>query len=80
VPYGFDLAADGESLIPNESEQTVIDDIRTMRTNGKKLQKIADTLTDQGVPTKTGKSDGWTHQSVARILARSVRNFGDGRT
>lgn len=70
VPYGFDLAADGASLVPNEIEQAVIAEIRVMRANGMKLEKIAAALTDRGVPTKTGRSERWTHQAVARILCR----------
>ncbi len=70
VPYGFDLAGDDTTLIQNSIEQAVIVDIRAMRAAGKKLQQIADTLTERGVPTKTGKSKRWTHQVVARILGR----------
>ncbi len=71
VPYGNDLADDGVTLVPNESEQAVIRDIRAMRAHGMKLQQIADALTRRGVPTKTGKSNKWTHQAVARILTRT---------
>ena len=39
--------------------------------DGMKLKQIADKLTERGLPTKTGKSDRWTHQAVARILSRS---------
>jgi hypothetical protein len=59
------------TLIPNESEQAVIDDIRAMRKRGMKLAKIAESLTARSVPTKTGRSKRWTHQAVARIVARS---------
>ncbi len=59
------------TLIPNEAEQAVTRDIRTMRSRGMKLQEIAETLTGRGVPTKTGKSNKWTHQAVARILRRT---------
>ncbi len=71
VPYGNDLADDRVTLIPNGAEQAVIRDIRAMRLRGMKLQQIADALTRRGVPTKTGKSNKWTHQAVARILSRS---------
>ncbi len=71
IPYGYDLADDGVSLVPNESEQAVIREIRAMRSRGMKLQQIADSLTRRGVPTKTGKSRQWTHQAVARILRRA---------
>ena len=70
VPYGFDLGDDGATLVPNEAEQAVIADIRAMRSRGMKLKKIADALTARGVPTKTGRSDRWTHHAVARILKR----------
>ena len=70
VPYGFDLADDGVTLIPNESEQAVIADLKAVRSRGMKLQQIAARLTERGVPTKAGKSARWTHQAVARILDR----------
>ena len=71
VPCGFDLADNGVTLLPTESEQAVIQDIQTMRSSGMTLGKTADTLTQRGVPTKTGKSNRWTHQAVARILNRN---------
>ncbi len=70
VPYGFDLATNGATLVPNEAEQAVIQDIRTKRARGMTLEAIANALTKWGVPTKTGKSSRWTHQAVARILNR----------
>ena len=72
VPYGFDVADDGTTLIPNESEQAVIQDIRAMRSKGLTLERIAEALTERGVHTKTGKSQRWTHQAVARILKRDA--------
>ena len=70
VPYGFDLAANGTTLVVNEAEQAVIQDIRVMRSKGMTLEAIAKTLTTRDIPTKTGKSSRWTHQAVARILNR----------
>lgn len=74
VPYGFDLGADGSTLIPNDSEQTTIAEIQAMRARGGKLTKIAEELTRRGVPTKTGKSNKWTHQAVGRIAKRVSPN------
>ena len=71
VPYGYDLASDRTTLVPNDTEQVVIQEIRELRSQGKKLQEIAEGLTERGIPTKTGKSRNWTHQVVARILART---------
>ena len=70
IPYGFDLAADGSTLVENPDEQGVIEEIRAMRASGNKLKQIADNLTERGVPTKTGLSNCWGHQTVARILSR----------
>jgi len=73
VPYGFDLADDGTTLIPNDAEQAVIADIRSWRSKHWTLERIAHELTTRRVPTKTGKSAAWTHQAVARILKREQR-------
>ena len=70
VPYGSDVADDGVTLVPNEAEQAVIQDIRAMRSRGMTLERIAEALTERGVPTKTGKSNRWTHQAIARIISR----------
>ena len=70
VPFGYDLADDGTTLIPNDWEQAVIGDMRTMKASGGTLREIATALTERGVPTKTGKSCQWTHSAVARILSR----------
>ncbi|MCH7840683.1 MAG: recombinase family protein [Planctomycetes bacterium] len=70
VPYGFDVVGDGVTLIGNSAEQAVIREIRAMRKGGASFRRIAEELTKQGVPTKTGKSSRWTHQAVARILDR----------
>ena len=69
VPYGYDLASDGVTLVENDTEQAVITDVRAMRQAGRTLKRIAQTLTERGVATKTGRSR-WSHQAVARLLAR----------
>ncbi len=77
VPYGYDLADDRTTLVPNESEQAVIADIRSQRSTGRTLKRIAQELSSRTVPTKTGKSAAWTHQAVARILKREQRASTD---
>lgn len=79
IPYGYDLSDDGISLIPNESEQAVIADIWAMRARGMKLKQIAGALSDRGVPTKTGKSQRWTHQAVRGIRVCSPKLPIDSR-
>ena len=70
IPYGYGLADDGTTLVPNDAERAIMADIRRWRSSGQKLQQIADALTERGIPTKTGRSVRWSHQAVARILAR----------
>jgi hypothetical protein len=65
------LADDETTLVQNDAEHDVIAEIRDMRSRGRKLQGIADALTEHGIPTKTGRSNRWSHQAVARILNRS---------
>ena len=72
VAYGLNLADDGITLVPNEFEQAVIHEIKAMRAAGQTFKQIAGVLTERGVPTKTGRSDRWTHQAVARIVNRNA--------
>ena len=71
VPFGFDLADDGTTLMPNEREHAVIRDMRAMKASRMTLREIAFALTERGVPTKTGKASRWTHSAVARIVNRT---------
>ena len=67
IPYGFDLDPDGRTLVANEIEQAVLADIRTRRSEGWTLQRIAAELSDRGIPTKKGRRR-WAHQSVSGML------------
>lgn len=71
VPYGFGLGDDGVALTEDPAEQAVIRQIETMKSEGLNASRIADALTARQVPTKTGRSNRWTHQAVRRILARA---------
>jgi site-specific DNA recombinase len=69
VRYGFDLAADGKALLPNETEQTAIGLMQSLRDAGHSLRAIAAELTARAIPTKENRGT-WTHSAVAYILAR----------
>ncbi len=64
------MADDGKALVAKASEQAVVDQMKALRAKGWTLEAIAEELTERGVPTKTQRSDRWTHQAVARILSR----------
>lgn len=67
VPFGYDLAADGVTLVPNEAQQAVITNIRQLRADGMTLQAIADILESEGVRTAKGGTK-WTPKTIDRIV------------
>ncbi len=71
IPYGFTLADDGATLLPNEPEQSIVSEITAMRDKGFTLQRIATALTDRNIRTKAGNCV-WRHQTVAQILRRPM--------
>jgi site-specific DNA recombinase len=70
VRFGFDLASDGKTLIPNAGEQQAIALMTQLRSTGHTLRGIAAELSERGIPTKEGGS--WTHTAVSRILQRAA--------
>src|SRR6056297_1051724 len=60
VRFGFDLAADGVSLVPNKGEQEAIAWMQELREDGLTLRQIAAALSDRGITTKEGRTT-WTH-------------------
>lgn len=71
VPYGFNLAEDGATLVANEDEQTVLALIESLRSDGYSLRAIASELSTRGIPTKNGRGK-WTHSTVQRIVKRAA--------
>jgi site-specific DNA recombinase len=70
VRYGYDVAADGKTLLENVGEQQTIALICQLRASGLSLQDIATELNSRSIPTKTGTT-GWIHTAVNRILKRT---------
>ena len=60
-----------DRLIPVESEQAVMGEIRELRAAGKSYRRIAEQLTRHGIVTKTGRN-AWTHQSVRSVVMRKL--------
>lgn len=69
VRFGYDLAADGKTLVPNADEQAAIDLMTALRAAGSTLRQIAAELTARGIRTKEGGM-AWAHSAVGRILNR----------
>ena len=71
VPFGFDLDDDGTTLVPNPAEQQTSQDIQSMRDDGLSYPKIAEALTAQGIPTKSGNGT-WNQATIRSILKRKA--------
>jgi len=71
VHFGYDLAADGVTLIENPAEQRTLALMRNLRAAGCTLRQIAAALTQRGILTKEGLAQ-WQHQTIAYILKRAA--------
>lgn len=71
VRFGYDLADDGKTLVPNANEIETIAIIRELRAAGESYRKIAVEMGRRGIKTKEGRAK-WTHTSIAGILKRQA--------
>jgi DNA invertase Pin-like site-specific DNA recombinase len=71
IPMGYDLANDGETLVPNPEELQLIKNISFRRSQGKSFAAIAKQLQEGGVATKTGGR--WYASTVRAILERKEK-------
>ncbi len=71
VRFGYDLTADGVTLVENAAEQKIIALMRDLRAARYTLRQIAAALTACGILTKEGNTQ-WQHQTVAYILRRAA--------
>lgn len=70
IPFGYDLSADGITLIENADQLKSIDLIHSLNRKGYSLRAIAEALDNAGVTTKKGART-WNHKTVSNILSRS---------
>ena len=56
IPFGYDLSADGVTLIPNVEEQEAIRLIHELRREGLSFRSIMVGLNLSSVPIKKGKT------------------------
>lgn len=64
-PYGYGV--EGDRLVPNASEQKVIQRMKTLRAEGLSFKRIADRLAAEGVPTKNGGK--WHQFTISKVLS-----------
>lgn len=70
IPFGYDLSGDGRNLVENPDEREAIDLMRSLRSEGLSLRKIAADLDQRDIPTKSGTR--WSAQVVRGILRREA--------
>lgn len=66
IPYGWDLASDGNNLLKNEEEQKAKRLMKRLKKKGYSLRKIGIELTAKGFKPK--KSEKWHANSISKIL------------
>lgn len=71
VPFGYDLAPDGVSLVTNVREQEAISKMKKWRVAGASFAAVAQRLTASNIPTKTGGM--WFPSAVHSILTRQMK-------
>ncbi len=70
VPFGYDLAPDRRTLLPNAGEQTTLALMQHLRGTGLSYAAIAAELTSRAVATKCGRTV-WAPTAVFGILSRA---------
>lgn len=70
IRFGFDLSANGKTLVPNALEQQALAVMRQLRQQGQSYRDIAAELNARGVATKGGKP--WVHTTIKGLLARAA--------
>jgi len=70
VPFGYDLAADGVTLVDNADQLRAIELIHNLKDSGYSLRAIAEALDAAGIVTANGKGS-WKHTTVKSILSRN---------
>jgi site-specific DNA recombinase len=70
IPYGYDLADDGESLMLNEHEQAGLRKILQFRNDGLSYRMICQELVRQSVKTKKGNLQ-WSPKVIRNVILRA---------
>jgi site-specific DNA recombinase len=71
IRFGYDLSADGKSLVKNEREQEAIRQMRAWRAQGKTYRDLVKLVEDFGIDTKEGNRV-WVPTTIRRILCRPI--------
>ena len=70
VLYGYTLADDGKTLVPDATQQQALGLMRELREVGWSLRRIAAELDTQGLDSQSGRP--WSVSAIKRILKRDT--------
>jgi DNA invertase Pin-like site-specific DNA recombinase len=70
IPYGYQVAADGKTLLAFPPEQAVVTRIRWLRSQSYSMQRIADELNADGLLTRKGTP--WRQQYIDAVLKKAA--------
>ncbi len=71
IPFGWNLASDGKTLLENPQEQKSISLMQQLRRSGMSIRQIAAELDKRGISTKNGNGK-WTPKVVWTILEKAA--------
>jgi site-specific DNA recombinase len=71
VRFGYDLAGDGKSLVPNPAEQAAIARMKEWKAQGMSYRDMVKLVEDLGIETKEG-GRVWMPMTIRRILTRPI--------
>jgi DNA invertase Pin-like site-specific DNA recombinase len=67
IPWGFELAPDGKSLVPCEAERKVIGRVKSLRARGYSIRKLVVVCAKRGIVSRAGRP---FHKSAIEKLLR----------
>lgn len=67
IPFGYELAADGETLVENERERKTLNSIRRLRDKGFSLAGVAEELNRKGIRNRRGNR--WTKHHIYKLAS-----------
>lgn len=66
VPYGYQLSADGVSLVEDPSEMELVRTLRDLKAKGYTYKQVAEEMNAGGITTKKGKL--WTWRTAQAVI------------
>lgn len=67
-PYGYHVNDSNDQLVVYEPEMEVVRRILMRAASGYSINSIATSLTEEGIPTPTGKSARWSRQFIRKAI------------